>query len=336
VVVGFALMLLFALLRVLWAASAVILLGFLSVLVATLLTYPLDFLGRFMPRALALVVTILGIVGLLVGLVFLIVPVADAQAGRLAAAFPVALDRIATAWAHLRSSSGLPGLPPGESVGARLADEIETLLTHAIPFALTVGSVLLTGFVLFALALCLAYSPRSYLEGIRALVPREREPILDELWARLGSTLRHWTAGILGSMTVMGVLAALGLFVAGIQGWLVLGIITFLGTFIPYVGAIASAIPGLLIGLSQGPLHLLYAALVYAGVHLAEGYVVSPLIMRHTVSLRPATLLFWQLFMASVFGLPGVIVATPLLACTEVAVELLYVEGRLKKRVPGL
>jgi predicted PurR-regulated permease PerM len=215
-------------------------------------------------------------------------------------------------------------------------NEIETLLTHAIPFALSVGSVLLTGFVLFALAACLAYSPKSYLDGIRALVPREREPILDELWVRLGVTLRHWTAGILASMTVMGVLAALGLLVAGIQGWLLLGIITFLGTFIPYVGAIASAIPGLLIGLSQGPLHLLYAAIVYVGVHLAEGYLVSPLIMRHTVALRPATLLFWQLFMGSVFGLPGVIVATPLLACTEVAVELLYVEGRLGKRVPGL
>jgi predicted PurR-regulated permease PerM len=79
---------------------------------------------------------------------------------------------------------------------------------------------------------------------------------------------------------------------------------------------------------------MLYAALVYAGVHVAEAYLVSPLVMRRAVELRPALLLFWQLFMAAIFGLPGVIVATPLLACAKIAAGYLYVEQRLGKRDP--
>jgi predicted PurR-regulated permease PerM len=49
------------------------------------------------------------------------------------------------------------------------------------------------------------------------------------------------------------------------------------------------------------------------------------------VDIRPAFLLFWQLLMAAVFGVVGVIVATPLLACLQVAVQYLYVERRLGK-----
>ena len=75
----------------------------------------------------------------------------------------------------------------------------------------------------------------------------------------------------------------------------VLGILTFLGTFVPYVGAIASAVPGLIVGLAQSPMHFVYALLVYIGVHLVEGYMVSPYIMKRSVHLRPGWLLFWQL-----------------------------------------
>jgi predicted PurR-regulated permease PerM len=335
VAVGFALMAVFLLLRVLWAASAVLLLGLLSVLVATLLVYPVDFFSSWVPRAVAMLLTIFLVVGVLAGVVVLLVPVVGAQAGRFVAAIALAINRLLAWWGRLQSAGSVPQLPSAETLTPRLLNEAEALLGHAVPFALGVGSLLLTGFVLFVLAVCLAYSPRTYLEGLRRLVPRDDEPLLDELWRRLGVTLRHWTAGILGSMLTMGVLAGLGLWLAGIDGWFLLAILTFLGTFVPYVGALASAIPGLLIGLSQSPLHLLYAALVYAGVHLVEGYLVSPLIMRHTVRLRPATLLFWQLFTAAVFGLPGIMVATPLLAVTEVAVGYLYVERKLGKTDAG-
>ena len=54
-------------------------LGFLSVLVATLLSYPLDFFARFVPRVVALIVTLLLVVGAVVGLVFLLVPVVTAE-----------------------------------------------------------------------------------------------------------------------------------------------------------------------------------------------------------------------------------------------------------------
>src|SRR5439155_26279981 len=100
------------------------------------------------------------------------------------------------------------------------------------------------------------------------------------------------------------------------------------GTFIPYAGAIASAIPGLAVGLGQSPQRFFYAVIVYVGVHLIEGYLVEPLIMKRAVTLRPALLLLWQLTMGALFGVLGIVVAAPSLACVQVAVTYLYIERK--------
>lgn len=333
ILVGFAILVLFGVLRVFAAAAGVLLLGLLSILLGTLLSYPIDFFSRFMPRALALVLTIVLVAGAFVGLGLITVPILTAQATRFLDQIPVAIARLSAWWDDLRRSGTMPDLPAPSPV-VRLAGEAEALLARAVPFAMSVGSVVFTALLLFVLALFLAYSPASYREGLRSLVPREHEPLLDEAWSRLGTTLRHWTTGIVLSMITMGVLAAIGLYIAGIDGWFLLGLLTFLGTFVPYVGAIASAVPGLMVGLAESPRRFLYAALVYIVVHLVEGYLVSPFIMKYSVRLQPGVLLFWQLLVGTIFGLPGIIVATPLLACIQVGVGYFYVERRLGKEPP--
>jgi predicted PurR-regulated permease PerM len=331
--VGFTLFVLFGLLHVLAQAAGLLLLGFLAILLATVLSYPLDLFARVLPRPLALIFTIALIAGGAAGLALLGLPVLTQQLGRFFQQVPVAIERIAAWWAELERITAMPKLPGGGPI-ARLTEEATALIARAVPFALDVGSAVFTTFLLFVLGLFLAYAPDSYREALRTLIPREHEPLFDEAWRRLGTTLRHWTTGILLSMLATGSLAALGLLIAGIDGWFLLGIITFLGTFVPYAGAIASAVPGLIVGLAQSPKHFFYAAAVYAGVHLVEGYLLSPFIMKYSVHLQPGLLLFGQLFAGAMFGLPGIIVATPLLACAKVAVGYFYVERRLGKEPP--
>ena len=133
-------------------------------------------------------------------------------------------------------------------------------------------------------------------------------------------------------MLIMGLVCAIGLKLIGIQNWLLLGIITFFATFVPYVGAIASAVPGLLLGLAASPEKCLEAAGVYLIVHIVEGYVVQPLIMKRAVEIRPAVLLLWQLSIGAIFGVLGILIATPLLVCVQIAVGYLYIEKTLHKK----
>ena len=143
--------------------------------------------------------------------------------------------------------------------------------------------------------------------------------------------LRKWVGGIIMAMTIMGTLTGVGLLIVGIEQWLLLGVLTFLGTFVPYVGAIASAVPGLLAGLAQSPRHMALAGAVYVGVHLVEGYLVEPLVMRRAVDLKTALLLVGQGLFGAVFGLMGTVVATPLIVCSQELTKYLWVERRLGK-----
>ena len=100
----------------------------------------------------------------------------------------------------------------------------------------------------------------------------------------------------------------------------------------PYVGAVSSSVPGLLIGLGQSPNHFFMALAVYVGVHVIEGYLVQPVVMRRAVETNPALLLFFQALMGALFGLLGLIVATPLLTVLQIIVTTLWIEGRLRSR----
>ena len=102
----------------------------------------------------------------------------------------------------------------------------------------------------------------------------------------------------------------------------------------PYVGAVSSSVPGLLVGLSQSPHHFFLALGVYVGVHVIEGYVVQPYVMRRAVEANPALLLFFQALMGALFGLLGLMVAMPLLTVLQITVTTLWIERRLHKKPP--
>jgi predicted PurR-regulated permease PerM len=202
------------------------------------------------------------------------------------------------------------------------------MLGHVVAF-------ISTAILLLVLAGFLAYDPSLYQQGIRALLPRPWESEFDALWTRLGSGLRGWVRGTLVAMCLMGVLTAVGLLAVGVEGWFLLGLLTFLGVSVPYLGAVVSAVPGLLVALTQSPRHFWLALGVYVGVHIVEGYVVEPLVMRRAVRLNPALLLFFQSLMGVLVGILGLVVAAPLLTLLQIAVTTLWIERRLQKRAPG-
>jgi len=218
---------------------------------------------------------------------------------------------------------------------AKVPEAVEAVATLTPMAAARVVELISTFVLLVVLAAFLVYRPSLYERGIRAMLPRSLEADFDELWDRLGQGLRGWVGGTVVAMCLVGSVTALGLLACGIQGWALLGLLTFFGTFVPYVGAVSSSVPGLLVGLSQSPQHFFMALGVYVGVHVIEGYLVQPLVMRRAIEANPALLLFFQAVMGAVFGFLGLIVATPLLTVLQIVVTTVWIEGRLHKKPPS-
>ena len=329
--VGLILLACAAALALLWLAREVVLLGFLGVLIAVVFSFPVGWLSRLMPRGAAVLLVLLALVGAGAGLVALAAPVLQREVGQLRESVPRAIQK-AQGWVRsVQSATGTRG--SGEKgQAAQNAPEVAAKVGEkALPALVGVVSGVTAVVLVIVLGAFLVYQPEVYRRGVRLLIPKEHEPAFDESWRRTGNALRKWVGGIVVSMTLMGTLTAIGLAVVGIEEWLLLGVLTFLGTFVPYVGAIASSVPGLLAGLAQSPRHFALAGAVYLGVHLVEGYLVQPVVMKKAVEVRPALLLVGQGLFGAVFGLMGTIVATPMLVCAQILTEYLWVERRLGK-----
>lgn len=330
IVVGATLILVFGVLYALATVRALLLLSFFGLLVATILRYPIVWLGKLVPRAVAVVLTAILIVAIVVGVAWFVVPTVFNQLEQLWNELPTAIAGVDRWLAHVsETTTKSPTKAVAQSLRERLASELAALVPQAIPLAKGTAEVVSAFVFVIVLGLFVAANPDAYEQGVVSLVPPERRPVVRETLRRLHEALRHWMVGILVAMLMMGTFTAVGLWLAGVNGWLALGLLTFFGTFVPYLGAIASAIPGLLVALSESTTRFLWACVVYLAVHLLEGYIVEPLIMKRAVSLRPGMLIVWQLLIGGLFGWRGIIVATPLLACVKVIVEHLWVERTL-------
>jgi predicted PurR-regulated permease PerM len=303
----------------------ILLLGFVSVLLAALLGFPVRLMSRWMPRGVATLFTLVAVLAFGVGLAIVFAPRVVEGIEAIGNTLPQALEK-------LRSMLGILGT--GTAKGVSAAKVVDRGSAVLIPVAKGAVGIATACILVFFLSAFLVYQPATYVRGARKLIPRDYERIYDESIRRLDEGLRHWLGGIFIAMLLMGSFAAVGLALAGIHDWAWLGALIFVGTFVPYVGAVTSAVPGLLMGFSQSPRHLLWACVVYLGVHIVEGYVVQPFIMRRAVELKPAVLLLGQVSLATLFGLPGAVVAAPLLVCSQILVDYLYVERRLQKGEP--
>lgn len=323
-----------ALAGAIWLARDVLLLIFFAVVLAVAFSYPVGWLSRVVPRGVAvLAVLLLGAAGA-AGIGAIAAPKVSEQIAGIRESAPRAVDQVRGRLQQLQllpSGSSGGREETGETGGEGGGGALGAAVAKAGPAVLKVVGGVTELLVLIVLAAFFVHEPDMYRRGLRLLLPRQHEGTFDELWPRLRDGLRRWVGAIALEMAIIGTLTALGLFAVGISNWLVLGLLTGLATFVPYLGAIASAVPGLLVALAQSPRHLLLAAAVYLGAHLVEGYMLSPFIMRRAIEIKPAMLLGGQAVLGAVFGVMGIIVATPAIVCAQIAVGFLWVERRLHK-----
>jgi len=169
-----------------------------------------------------------------------------------------------------------------------------------------------------------AAQPQLYRDGLLRLVPAGARGRIGEAMEEAGASLRKWLVGTGLAMIGMGALIAVGAALLGLPAPLALGLLAGLAEFVPIVGAIVSAIPGLLLAGTQGSQTVIWTLVFYVAAHQFEGHVLIPLIQRRVVSVPPALTLFSVLAFGLLFGPLGVILATPLAVVVLVLIKRLY------------
>jgi len=268
------------------------------------------------PLALLILVALVALFGVLGG------PALGEQFTQLAERLPSALGRLR----EMLQSVGIHGMLSDWMADANgglpepgaLLKGISGVFSTALGALANVVLVVITGFYL-------ALNPRPYVQAIVRLTPKHGRPRAEEILGHLNHALHWWLAGRLSAMAVVGVLTGIGLWIIDLPLVFALALIAGLFSFVPYIGPVVSAVPAVLVGLVQSPMQALYVVIVYVVVQALEGNFITPFIQERAVALPPAALLIAQVLMGVLFGLLGLLLATPLAVVVIILVQTLYI-----------
>lgn len=314
----------------LWLTLKVVLVIFAGVLLAVSLRRTADHMSRlvgFGPGlALAVVVLLILLFFALAGWLFS--RGIASQMDQLSRQLPAAVDKLATMIGQSDDGRILNQHLSTQNIATSPASVIQGLLGAAINMIEVVGAII----VIVFLGLYFAAEAGLYCHGLLRLVAPGRRARAAQILGATADTLWRWMLGRLFAMAVLGSLVTLGLWIIGVPLPIALGLLAAIFTFVPYLGAFASAVPSVLIA---GAVRLdlaLYVVVLYLAIHLVEGYVLIPLVQRRVVRLPPALTLSAQILLGVLAGFLGLLLATPIVAGTLVLVRMIYVEDVLGDR----
>lgn len=224
----------------------------------------------------------------------------------------------------------------GHPVGAALLQVWTTANADDVPWTRvanaatgTLGAIGSIG-LMAVVAVYLAADPHLYREGLVRLVPPAYRARIDDALRASGQALGRWLLGQGISMLFVGSATAIALALLGIPLAVTVGVIAGVLAFVPFFGPIASGILAVLLAFTQGPTQALYVAGLCVAIQQIEGNLLMPSVQRWAVELPPVLGITAAVIFGLLFGLPGVIFATPLMVVVMVLVQKLYVEAVLE------
>jgi predicted PurR-regulated permease PerM len=280
------------------------------------------------PRALAVVVALVVALVVIAGLVFVIVQ-------QVHSGLPDIEKRSVTAYDQFRSFLKTSPLGISDSqlsdYVAQASKAIQANSSSILSGAAKVGSTavsLITGslLVIFSTIFILIDGGGIWAWVVR-LFPRRARPAVDGAGSAGWVTL---TSFVRAQITVAGVDAVgitLGAFIIGLVSGgfpllIPIGIIVFLGSFIPVVGAVVAGALAVIVALVyDGPVAALFMLGVVVLVQELEGHFLQPFLMGSAVKIHGLAVVFAVAGGSFLAGIPGALFAVPVVAVINVMVK---------------
>lgn len=301
------------LLLFLWTIRAVLIVAFLSLMLAATMRRPALWLSRWIGWSSAVVLLHLLLLLGLGGLVLLFIPTLIAQLLAFFESLPAYILQV-RGWGsvveQVLADLGLaPGLPlePQQFTGF-LVELLQPVLL--VPINVLTGVVAF--FSLIALSLYFLLDRDHLLRLALAFMPEARRPVAMHLIEQVEANLSAYVWGQAVLSLIVGMLTFAGLLALNVRFALLLAIFAALMEVIPTLGPIIAGLPAVLVALSQSFWLGVAVLVLYVVVQQVEAYVFVPKVQEAAVRLSPYLILLAILVGGSLWGIVGALVAVPL------------------------
>jgi predicted PurR-regulated permease PerM len=169
-----------------------------------------------------------------------------------------------------------------------------------------------------------------FVEKVAALVPRDHQQTVARLARESDAVLGGFLRGQFLVMLILGVLYGIGLWLAGLDLGILIGIVAGLLTFVPYLGPATVVVLGGIASLVQyGDWQHLAGVLAVFGIgQVIESYWLTPKLVGDRIGLHPVAVIFAVLAGGQLFGFLGMLLALPVAAVANVLLH--YAQERYR------
>jgi predicted PurR-regulated permease PerM len=280
-----------------------------------------------LPRSGAIVLLLLGVLGLLSALALVIYPTLREEAEALAHELPRYIATVQQ-WltplinrvAQIEPDTVQEIFQRFEGLPLQILGSLSQVLAGTLASLQGLFTIILN---LVVIPVATFYFLRD-IDHMRAAFPRFL-PVSYRDWimAKLGeidTSLSGFVRGQLLAALILAVLYAIGLWLIGAPSSILLGLLTGAASVIPFMGLVVGLVPSLLLTFLRFHdwQHFVGVVAVFVVVHLLEANVITPKVVGERLGLHPVVVLLALLVGGELFGFLGILLAVPAAAVLKV------------------
>ena len=162
--------------------------------------------------------------------------------------------------------------------------------------------------------------------AVLAPFPKALRPYVVDMGKIVNRTAGGYLRGQFILALIVGVAATIGLLALGVPFAALLGVVAGATALIPIVGPFIGGAVALLVTLATAPDKLLWVAVLYLGVQLAENTLIAPRVQSGALNLHPIVVIIVIIVGSQFFGIWGIIFGPPLVSMFRDVVRYLACE----------
>lgn len=309
----------------LWLLSDILLPFVAGLGIAYILTPLADRIERMGVNRLvaALLMISLVVMGIVV-LILLVAPILGQQLASFIANIPTYVTRVQT----VLSDPSRPWVQKLVGAGFNANQSISDLVSQGVGWLTAFlrslwsgGRALVSLFSLMVVtpvvAFYLIYDWHRMVKAVDNWIPVHQRKTVHQLAREVDAAIAGFVRGQTAVCLILGSFYAISLTVVGLSFGLLIGLVSGIITFIPYVGSMTGLVLSLGVAVAQfwpewGS--IVTVLCIYLFGQFLEGNVLSPKLVGESVGLHPVWVIFALLAFGYLFGFVGLLVAVPLAA----------------------
>ena len=159
--------------------------------------------------------------------------------------------------------------------------------------------------------------------GFINLFPKKTRKDIGELIGKLNDTLYSFVSGTLWLSLLLFVVSVIGFSIIGLNAPVLIAFICVITNLIPYIGPYLGAAVAGAIGFAESPVVGVLTLVFILITQTLEGEILHPIVMSKKMNLNPITIIISLLIFEYLFGIIGMVIATPVVAILKIIYQFL-------------